>query len=681
MRLTFAFAVLGVCFMGSVGSLAGCYSPNVASGAQQCSQLGQCPEGFTCFPDKRCYKPGATPDCNPACSGATRVCDKTSLKCVQCLADKDCPDGALCDLKSQACKPGCNAGHASCGADAGSCDVDLGSCRGCLSDAECPDMANPRCDLPSGRCVPCVPMADNCPTGRYCSGANGLWSCVSGCKVQSECAADGGSMDCCNHKCVDTTSDKTNCGVCGKTCENGNTCCSGSCADPSSDVSNCGGCGMACMLQNVMGPMCVTSICAFTKCNPGFGDCDLIPTNGCETNIGMDPKNCGGCGMACGPFPNAIPGCAVASCTIMTCMKGFADCDGAVKNGCEVDTFNDVKNCNGCGNVCPNVINGVPGCTLGKCGIEKCNTTFRDCDMNPMNGCEANILMDPKNCGGCGTQCSFPNAGGACANGNCSLGTCNPGFANCDLMPANGCEVNTNLDINNCGMCGNKCAQGLMCIGGTCKLVCPQGRADCDGNQANGCEVNTNADPLNCGACAKACAANTACGNGVCGGCLPGFADCDGNPMNGCEVNLNSDPMNCGKCKIVCPLAMAFCGMGVCMNGCLAGGKLPPAPCSGGNDPETMAAYTICKADCNGAWIANASNVGGKYHALQICQSYGYGSVTMFGGTCGIVCGYCDASTCMNPSAMPKFDGGGNSCGMDQFGPILCTTVHWLCAK
>ena len=280
-------------FAAVLALLAGCYNPNVPNGAQQCSPIGgKCPEGFSCFPDNHCYKAGSTPDCSPACSGATRVCDKTNLKCVQCLIDKDCPDGALCDTKSSACKPGCNAGHAGCGADAGSCDVDLGSCRGCLADAECTDMANPRCDVPNGRCVPCVPMADNCPTGQYCSVANNQFSCVSGCKVQSECAGDGGgAMDCCNHQCTNTSSDKANCGACGKTCENGNTCCSGTCADVTADVSNCGGCGMGCMLQNVMGPTCAGSTCGFTKCNPGFGDCDLMPANGCETNIGMDPRN------------------------------------------------------------------------------------------------------------------------------------------------------------------------------------------------------------------------------------------------------------------------------------------------------------------------------------------------------------------------------------------------------
>ncbi len=45
----------------------------------------------------------------------------------------------------------------------------------------------------------------------------------------------------------------------------------------------------------------------------------------------------------------------------------------------------------------------------------------------------------------------------------CSLGT-----ADCDGDSANGCEVNTNTDSNNCGSCGNKCPPGTHCVNGSC---------------------------------------------------------------------------------------------------------------------------------------------------------------------------------------------------------------------
>jgi hypothetical protein len=80
-------------------------------------------------------------------------------------------------------------------------------------------------------------------------------------------------------------------------------------------------------------------------------------------------------------------------------------------------------------------------------------------------------------------------------------------------------------------------------VGGACHVdVCAGGFKDCDGNPANGCEVNTNTDSNNCGGCGKSCAAanaNTDCASGACEilSCVSGFNDCDKNPANGCEVN------------------------------------------------------------------------------------------------------------------------------------------------
>src|SRR4051812_10070187 len=111
--------------------VAGCYNPDIAGGALGCAPGGKCPEGYQCFPDNRCYKMGANPDCNPACAGQMPVCDKSTLKCVGCLGDKDCPTGFVCAAAMKTCRPGCNAGHSSCEADAGLCDVDAGVCRGC----------------------------------------------------------------------------------------------------------------------------------------------------------------------------------------------------------------------------------------------------------------------------------------------------------------------------------------------------------------------------------------------------------------------------------------------------------------------------------------------------------------------------------------------------------------------
>src|SRR5438552_15307862 len=172
MRLFAGFVLLA----SSLAS--GCYSPNVTNGALACGANGSCPAGFQCFPDQRCYKEGSSPDCTPVCSGATPACDKTTLKCVGCLADADCPAGLLCALASKTCKAGCSRAHSACPADAGLCDVDAGVCRGCSGDDECSaDVANPRCDKDSGLCVPCLPTNDNCPADQRCSGGSGSFIC------------------------------------------------------------------------------------------------------------------------------------------------------------------------------------------------------------------------------------------------------------------------------------------------------------------------------------------------------------------------------------------------------------------------------------------------------------------------------------------------------------------------
>src|SRR5262249_49793427 len=145
-------------------------------------------------------------------------------------------------------------------------------------------------------------------------------------------------------------SDGANCGACGTACAMGLTCCSGHCADTSNDPGHCGACGQACMIPNAM-PGCAMGKCTAGSCNPGFADCNANPADGCEVSTDSDSGNCGRCGRSCAA-PNATTGCVAGACVIAACMPGYRNCNGDPVDGCETDVANDVKNCGACGSNC-----------------------------------------------------------------------------------------------------------------------------------------------------------------------------------------------------------------------------------------------------------------------------------------------------------------------------------------
>ena len=444
------------------------------------------------------------------CGGDTPYCDKAAKTCVACVDENQCPDGLIC--KAGACEPGCSKTKPICG-DAGTCDVATGQCSVCTQDSDCPDAVNPRCEVGSGKCVPCLPVADNCGDGKYCVELNGVYSCNNGCAKDSDCKADvdGGGAEqlaCCDHVCIDTLADTKNCGTCGTACAVGGLCCTGACVDPAVDSKNCSACGKACSATNAT-VACEASACVLKGCDAGFADCDNSVANGCEIDTKTDPNNCSACAKACS-IANGIAGCDAGACSISSCNDGFADCDKSAANGCEITTLSDAKNCGACGKDCGVVANGTTSCGSGVCAVT-CNPGFFDCDGAFANGCEVDGSKDAVNCGACGKVCgAVANGTAACAAGACGVGACNVGFFDCDGSAANGCEVDGSKDLNNCGACGKLCpavANGAAaCAAGVCGVgSCSAGFSDCDKSAANGCEINTLSDVKNCNACGNVC--------------------------------------------------------------------------------------------------------------------------------------------------------------------------------
>jgi hypothetical protein len=481
-------------------------------------------------------------------------------------------------------------------------------------------------------------------------------------------------------------------GVCVfDSCENGFKNCDGAdnngCeANVQSDPTQCGACGSPCVVPHAT-PNCVNGVCGVGTCEAGYIDCDGDSTNGCEAQLQVDPKNCGTCGQGCAPgegcqngkcgvfcakgkancdgdatngcetplgtltdcgfcgdgcdLANAQTSCDNGVCTLVQCKPGFANCNtnqpNGAADGCEINTNTDAGNCGFCGNVCPSGPHSTAVCQNGGCKLN-CDPGYADCDGNPNNGCEVHTDVDKDNCGTCGHGCVVANGTAACTSGVCSIAQCNNGYDDCDKNPANGCEININTNPNNCGTCNAPCSfpnANPICIGGMCGIgSCGAGWGDCDNTLSTGCETNTNTSTNNCGTCGHACTlpnANPACTNGACTiqSCKAGFADCDHAPDSGCEIDTDNDPKNCGGCGKECFVlnGTAGCSMGKCT----------VASCNAGWGDCDGQAGNGCETDLNNS-LSNCGTCGNN--CLSTC-----GGPTVLAQQCSA--GACQINACV----------------------------------
>ena len=682
----------------ATGNCVGCLAANdTCPAGQYCDGASNtCVRG--CRNDEGCA-PGVEVDAGVADAGAVdaglldgspidagpvvvpgRRCEVTTHACVECVTDAHCAAGMLC--VGNVCVAGCNAtrpcpGEQACCAGAcvdrvtnvshcGMCDnrcatpnampvcmnamCAVGACTAPFAD--CDRMAANGCEENTlsdtahcggcGRACPARPNARNvCAAGR-CE-----FTCNAG---FADC--DGDDSNGCE---TDTNADPTHCGTCTTVCNPPNgvpQCGMGRCAvracasgfadcdmnptngcetDTRSSTSNCGACGTQCPTRPNAFPGCLGGMCV-TSCVMGFQDCDGDAMNGCEADVRTSAANCGACGRACTP-PRATGACMAGRCQVTACESGYADCDMDAANGCEASLQSDANHCAGCGMRC-NLPSATAACAMASCQVAACATGRGDCDLSAANGCEVDVTSSATNCGTCGTACNLPNATPACAMGRCAVASCNAGFADCDLNPANGCEVNLGTSTSHCGMCNNACmfaGASASCTAGTCTLtMCTAGRGDCDGNRANGCETDTNATPAHCGACGSQCVvpnATAGCASGRCtvASCNAGFADCDLNPANGCEVNTRTDAANCGGCGTRCnlPGATAACVTGACaVSTCEAGRADCDRVAVNGCEVSTLTDVNHCGA-CGGACNlpnATATCAGGRC-AVGMCNA------------------------------------------------------------
>ncbi len=179
----------------------------------------------------------------------------------------------------------------------------------------------------------------------------------------------------------------------------------------------------------------------------------------------------------------------------------------------------DINNCGSCGNVC-SFPNSTSVCSSGQCAIASCNSGFGNCNQILADGCEINLNINLQNCGACGIVCNFSNANSACSSGQCTIASCNSGFANCNSIITDGCEISLFSNINHCGTCNRACPSAANsfpdCVQGTCQIICSSGFGNCNVNTNDGCEVNLLTNVLNCGACGNVCPSGKPCVAGSC---------------------------------------------------------------------------------------------------------------------------------------------------------------------
>lgn len=141
------------------------------------------------------------------------------------------------------------------------------------------------------------------------------------------------------------------------------------------DASSCGGCGNVCDPSQSCGHVNDEYRCL---CGPGEKDCGAGSNPYCVA-IDSDPFNCGGCGIWCGAYylvdgiklSHYVPSCVLGSCSF-GCAPGWGDCNGQLEDGCEVNLGSDPKNCGGCGITCDAVHD--QACIAGRCALEPCST-------------------------------------------------------------------------------------------------------------------------------------------------------------------------------------------------------------------------------------------------------------------------------------------------------------------
>ncbi len=298
--------------------------------------------------------------CGRVCSGATPVCS------------------------GGACSSGCAAGESRCGGSCVNTASSIAHCGACNN--ACPSRANAATVCAASTCSsPCNTNYGNCDG-----------NLTNGCEVDTR--ASVAHCGACNNACAPRPNTTRSCvaGACSYACVAGFGDCDGNaangCEATLNTAAHCGSCANTCSGGT---PTCQAGVCV-----SGCGAGETLCSSTC-VNTQTNPNHCNACMAACPSVFNANATCTAGACGF-SCNTGFGNCNGSGGDGCETTTSSDVNHCGACGTVCPTRANAARTCSMNTCGFT-CNSNFADCNGAVPDGCEQRLDV-AGNCGACGAN-------------------------------------------------------------------------------------------------------------------------------------------------------------------------------------------------------------------------------------------------------------------------------------
>jgi hypothetical protein len=296
--------------------------------------------------------------------------DCSTVNCMDTLLNasgQSCEQG-VCDYDS------CLAGYGDCDSgptdgcethiwDIHACGTNCSNRVDCTDDAVVSNSVGEWCD--SGLCNygTCQAGYDDCNADRTDGCEKDIW-------MTNQCGTDCSTVNC-SLTVTNASGKACDEGVCDYgSCSAGYGDCDGDRTDGCEEHlwSN-----TRCRLVCGDGPDCTEAVvnangycnegsCDYHSCSYGFANCDSNRENGCEQPILHEDQNCGGCGIVCQDH-HADNSCVNGTC-FPQCDSHWDDCDEDPTNGCEQEIWLDPKNCGECGRVCPPEL---PICDAGAC--------------------------------------------------------------------------------------------------------------------------------------------------------------------------------------------------------------------------------------------------------------------------------------------------------------------------